>query len=114
MGLGGFVAGYSLSITVDPQWWLAALFTGVGAAVGETAVPVVRAFIGEEHTFSDRWYRVVAVVTAGAMILSPLLVPLGRWCMRVKTHRLDQGRTAPDAMDADGMRSWCDTRRRPR
>ena len=50
MGLGGFVAGYSLSITVDPQWWLAAIFTGIGAAVGETMVPVVRSFIGEEHT----------------------------------------------------------------
>src|SRR5262245_407776 len=47
MGLAGWVAGYSLSITIDPQWWLAALFTGLGAAVGETAVPIVRTFIGE-------------------------------------------------------------------
>ena len=35
MGLGGYVAGYVTSITIDPQWWLAALFTGLGAAVGE-------------------------------------------------------------------------------
>jgi len=84
MGLGGFVAGYSLSITVDPQWWLAMLFTGLGAAVGETAVPVVRSFIGEEGHFTTRLFTVIPVVTVAAMILSPVFVPLGRWCMRVK------------------------------
>ena len=46
MGLGGFVAGYVQSITIDPQWWLAARSPG-WAAVGELAVPVIRAFIGE-------------------------------------------------------------------
>ncbi len=84
MGLGGFVAGYSLSITVDPQWWLAMIFTGIGAAVGETMVPVVRSFIGEEGHFTPRLFTVIPVVTVAAMILSPLFVPLGRWCMRVK------------------------------
>lgn len=93
MGLGGYVAGYSLSITVDPQWWLAALFTGLGAAVGEAAVPVVRAFIGDEQAFADRWYRVVVVVTAAAMVASPVLVPLGRWC--VKVRRTDWTKVAP-------------------
>ncbi len=84
MGVGGFVAGYSLSITVDPQWWLAMIFTGVGAAVGETMVPVVRSFIGEEGHFTPRLFTVVPVVSAAAMILSPVFVPVGRWCMRVK------------------------------
>jgi len=84
MGLGGYVAGYVTSITVDPQWWLAALFTGLGAAVGESMVPVIRMFIGEEQVFEPRLGIVVAVVAAGAMVLSPLLVPLGRWCMRIK------------------------------
>ena len=84
MGLGGFVAGYVMSITIDPQWWLAALFTGLGAAVGEAAVPVIRTFIGEDHQFDPRLGIVVAVVAAGAMVLSPLLVPIGRWCMRIK------------------------------
>lgn len=93
MGLGGYVAGYSLTITVDPQWWLAALFTGLGAAVGEAAVPVVRAFIGDEQAFADRWYRVVVVVTAAAMVASPVLVPLGRWC--VKVRRTDWTKVAP-------------------
>jgi rod shape-determining protein MreD len=84
MGLGGFVAGYATSISVDPQWWLAALFTGLGAAVGELTVPVVRTFIGEERVFDPRLGIVVAVVAAGAMVLSPLLVPVGRWCLRIK------------------------------
>ena len=84
MGVGGFVAGYSLSITVDPQWWLGMIFTGVGAAVGESMVPVVRSFIGEEGQFSTRLLTVVPVVTAAAMLLSPVFVPVGRWCMRVK------------------------------
>jgi rod shape-determining protein MreD len=84
MGLGGYVAGYVTSITIDPQWWLAALFVGLGAAVGELAVPIIRVFIGEEHPFVPRLGIVIAVVAAGAMVLSPLLVPVGRWCMRIK------------------------------
>lgn len=92
-GLGGWVAGYSLSITIDPQWWLAGLFTGLGAAVGESAVPLVRIFVGDEHGYSDRWYRVVTVVTAGAMLASPLLVPVGRWAVKVK--RTDWTKVAP-------------------
>lgn len=84
MGVGGFSAGYVLSITIDPQWWLSGLFTGIGAAVGEVMVPVVRTFIGEDRPWSNRWYTVVAVVTGAAMLASPLLVPLGRWSVKVK------------------------------
>ncbi len=84
MGLGGFVAGYATSISVHPQWWLATLFTGIGAAVGELAVPVVRAFIGEEHVFTPRLYTIVPVVAVAAMIAAPVLVPIGRWCMGVR------------------------------
>ena len=84
MGLGGYVAGYVTSITVDPQWWLAALFTGLGAAVGVAMIPVIRAFVGQEQVIEPRLGIVVAVVAAGAMVLSPLLVPVGRWCLRIK------------------------------
>jgi rod shape-determining protein MreD len=84
MGLAGYAAGYVTSITIDPQWWLAALFTALGAAIGEAAVPVVRTFIGEEDVFSPRLATVVGVVAAGALLLSPLLVPVGRWCLRIK------------------------------
>jgi rod shape-determining protein MreD len=84
MGLGGYAAGYVTSITIDPQWWLAAIFTALGAAIGEAAVPVVRTFIGEEDVFSPRLLTVVGVVAVGAFLLSPALVPVGRWCLRIK------------------------------
>jgi rod shape-determining protein MreD len=84
MGLGGYVAGYAISITVRPMWWLAAIFTGLGAAVGEAVVPVIRQFIGESHPFVPHYGVVVAVVGIGAAVMSLLLVPVGRWCMRVK------------------------------
>ena len=57
----------------------------LGAAVGEAVVPVIRAFIGEDHVF-DRPLRGRrrAWSPSAAAVLSPLLVPVGRWCMRVK------------------------------
>ena len=30
MGLAGYAAGYVTSITIDPQWWLAGIFTARG------------------------------------------------------------------------------------
>lgn len=88
MGVGGFVAGYITLITIERHWWLAALFTGLGAAVGELLVPVVRAFVGEQRAFTPRLFTVIPVVAVAAMILSPLFVPIGRWCMRVKSPDL--------------------------
>lgn len=84
MGLAGFAAGYVMSITVDPQWWLAALFVAVGAAVGEIAVPVVRTFIGEVDAFDERLMTIVPIVAVAAALMSPLMVPVGRWCLRIK------------------------------
>ena len=84
MALGGIVAGIAWTITVDPPWWLAAVFTMLGAAAGEAAVPVVRVFIGESEAFEPRFYTVVAVVALAAGILSPVFVPLSRWCLRIR------------------------------
>jgi rod shape-determining protein MreD len=84
MGLGGYVAGYAVSVAVWPPWWLAAVFTGLGAAAGEAVVPLIRAFVGENHPFDPHYGLVVAVVGIGAAVMSPVLVPIGRWCMRVK------------------------------
>lgn len=84
MGLGGYLAGYVTAIAVRPPWWLAAVFTALGAAAGEAAVPVIRTFVGEEHPLGLYYGRAVAVVAAGALVLSPLFVPVGRWCLRVK------------------------------
>jgi rod shape-determining protein MreD len=85
--LAGFVAGYVLRLTPEPQWWLAALFTAFGAAVGETAAPAARMLVGHDGWFTRDLLIIVPVVSAFALILSPLFVPLGRWCMCVKTPR---------------------------
>lgn len=82
--LAGFVAGYVLTLTPTPQWWLASIFTMIGAAVGETAVPVGRTLIGQDGWFTSRLFTIVPVVAVFALVLSPVFVPLGRWCMRVK------------------------------
>jgi rod shape-determining protein MreD len=82
--LAGFVAGYVFTLTRTPQWWLASLFTAIGAAVGETALPIGRTLIGEDGWFTSRLFVIVPVVAGFAMLMSPLFVPLGRWCMCVK------------------------------
>jgi rod shape-determining protein MreD len=84
MGLAGYIAGYATSIAVQPPWWLAALFVAIGAAAGEAVVPVIREFVGESHPLEPHFGLVVAVVAIGAAVMSPVLVPVGRWCMRVK------------------------------
>jgi rod shape-determining protein MreD len=84
MGLAGYIAGYATSIAIRPPWWLAAAFVALGAAAGEAVVPVIREFTGESHPIEPRFGLVVGVVAAGAAVMSPLLVPVGRWCMRVK------------------------------
>lgn len=85
--LAGFVAGYVLRLTTEPQWWLAALFTGIGAAVGETAAPAARALVGHDGWFNRDLFVIVPVVSVFAVLLSPLFVPLGRWCMCVRKPR---------------------------
>jgi rod shape-determining protein MreD len=84
MALAGIVAGLAWSITVDPPWWLAAIFVALGAAVGEAAVAVVRTFTGEVDTFDERLYTIVPVVAVAAALLSPLFVPLSKWCLRIR------------------------------
>lgn len=82
--LAGVVAGLLALIAADPQWWLSAIFVGLGAAVGEAMLPVVRIFIGEEDPWPPQMVKVVAIVTVAATVMSPLLVPLGRWCLRIR------------------------------
>jgi cell shape-determining protein MreD len=83
-GLAGLTSGYVLSITPDPTWWLAAIFVGIGAAVGEFAIPVVKFLTGQEGWLTNRLFIVIPVVTVSSMFLSPLFVPLGRWCAGAK------------------------------
>jgi len=84
MTIAGVVGGLLALIAADPHWWLAAIFTGLGTAAGVASVPLIRAFIGEPEPFQQRLAVVVAITAAAGAILSPLLVPLARWCLRMK------------------------------
>jgi rod shape-determining protein MreD len=84
MGLAGYVAGWADLIRIDTTWWLAAIFVGLGTGVGEAAVPVVRRFIGEEDAFVPRMAVIVPVVAVAGAILSVVLVPLGRWSLKLE------------------------------
>lgn len=83
MGLAGSIAGWADVIRIDTTWWLAAVFVGIGAGVGEACVPVIRRFIGEHDAFSSQILTVVPVVAVSAAILSLALVPLGRWALKI-------------------------------
>lgn len=84
MTIAGVVGGLLALVAADPQWWLSALFAGLGTAAGAMTIPVVRLFIGETDPFQDRLTVVVPVVAVAAAVMSPVLVPLGRWCLRMK------------------------------
>lgn len=84
MTLAGVVAGLLALFVAEPQWWLASIFTTIGAAVGEVSVPVTRLFTGAPDPFEPRLALVVPVVALSAGILSPLLVPVARWCLRIR------------------------------
>lgn len=83
MGIAGYVAGWVDLIRIETTWWMAALFVGVGAGIGEAGVPVVRRFIGEEDAFVPEMARIVPVVAIAAAALSILLVPIGRWSLKI-------------------------------
>lgn len=86
-GLGGMTAGYVQSITPDPQWWLAAIFAGIGAAVGEAAIPAAEVVIGDSGWVTRDLVVVLPVVAGTAFLLCPLLLPIGRWMMGVKRKK---------------------------
>lgn len=85
--VGAFVAGYVLVLTPVPPWWLATLFAAIGAAVGELVQPIARTLIGSDGWFDGRLVTIVPVAFVFTLLVGPLLVPLGRWCMRVKAPR---------------------------
>lgn len=83
--IAGIVAGLLALMVAEPHWWLAAVFTGLGTAAGTLAVPTVRLFIGEVDPFDERLRTIVPIVAVGGAIMSIVLVPLARWCLRMKS-----------------------------
>jgi rod shape-determining protein MreD len=84
MGLAGHVAGWADRIRIDTTWWLAAGFVALGSAAGESAVPVVRRFIGEQDAFSADLLTIVPVVMVSSAALSVVLVPIAGWALRIE------------------------------
>ena len=84
MTIAGVVGGLLALIAADPHWWLEAIFTALGTAAGVVMIPVIRAFIGESEPFQSELGVVVAVTAGAAAVMSPLLVPIGRWCLRMR------------------------------
>jgi rod shape-determining protein MreD len=84
--LAGIAAGLLALVVAEPHWWLAMIFTGLGTAVGELAVPAVRFFIGETDTFDERLRTIVPIVAVGGAIMGAVLVPLARWSLRMKSE----------------------------
>jgi cell shape-determining protein MreD len=84
MTVAGIVGGLLALIAADPQWWLGAIFTALGTAAGVAMIPVVRIFVGESEPFQERLRVVLPVVAVAGAVMSPLLVPLARWCLKLK------------------------------
>ena len=82
--VAGSAAGYVRIITPHAQWWLAAVFVAIGAATGELAIVATKLVVGDDGWVNARLLAVVPIVAAFAALMSPLLVPLGRWCVKVK------------------------------
>jgi rod shape-determining protein MreD len=83
MGVAGYIAGWADLVRIDTTWWLAAIFVGFAAAIGEAGVPVVRRFIGEEDAFVPQMATIVPVVAVAAAIASIVLVPVSRWALKI-------------------------------
>ena len=82
-GFGALVASRITSILIEREWWLSAIFVALGAAAGEAAVPVLRALIGDPVILGINTLTNVVVVGVAAGVMSPVLVPLASWALRI-------------------------------
>jgi len=83
-GLAGFTAGLVNAVAVDPHWWLSMIFVAVGAMVGELAIPIIDTFVSSAGWQGQRLGRILPVVAVSSVMLSPLFIPLGRWCLAIR------------------------------
>jgi rod shape-determining protein MreD len=86
-GLAGLVAGYVQTITPDPQWWLASIFAGIGAAFGEISVPFLEAVTGQSGWVQRSLWVSVPVVAGFAAVVCTPLMPVGRWIVGAKRRK---------------------------
>jgi len=86
-GVGGITAGSLHRFTPDPQWWLAAIFATLGAAVGELSIPLTEVITGNSGWVTRDLFVTVPIVAVAAGVLCPALLPVGRWMMGVKRKK---------------------------
>jgi rod shape-determining protein MreD len=85
MGVAALIASTVVFINIEQQWWISAIFVGMGVGAGETAVPFVRALTGEELIGVGDLAQVVPIVAVGALVMAPLYLPLARWSIGLST-----------------------------
>ena len=83
-GVAGFLAGYINSLTADHPWWLSAIVVGVASALGTIAYPVVALMIGIDTVVGLDVFRVALVVSAVNTVLAIPMMPVMRWCLRIR------------------------------
>jgi len=83
-GLAGYTAGLVNLVAVDPHWWLSMLFVALGGVVGEASIPIVQVFVSDSGWQGQRLGIILPVVAISCAILSPVFIPLGRWCLAIK------------------------------
>jgi rod shape-determining protein MreD len=83
-GLAGFTAGLVNAVAVDPHWWLSMIFVALGAMVGELSIPIIETFVSSGGWQGQRLGRILPVVAVSSVLLSPLFIPLGRWCLAIR------------------------------
>lgn len=85
MGVAAMIASTVAFINIEQQWWLSAIFVGLGVGAGEAAAPFVRALTGEELIGVGDLAQIVPIVAAGSLVLAPLCLPLARWAIGLST-----------------------------
>lgn len=86
-GLGGMTAGYAQTLNPEQSWWMASLAAAAGAAVGESAIPVIDVVAGESGWVSENLLRVAPIVAVSSGLLCVPLRPVGRWMVGAKRRK---------------------------
>lgn len=86
-GLGGMTAGYAQTLNPEQSWWMASLAAAAGAAVGESAIPVIDVVAGESGWVSENLLRVAPIVAISSGLLCVPLRPVGRWMVGAKRRK---------------------------
>jgi rod shape-determining protein MreD len=88
MTVAGYAAGWGRQFRIEPRWWILSGLVALGVALGEGAVPLVRTLVGESDVLTTRILVVVPTVTLTAVVIAPILLPVGRWALRVRVAEL--------------------------